>query len=76
MENERDMSSLTVGESATVSAFSSSCSLYRRFVDLGFVPGTRVECVGKSPMGDPVAYRVRGKCIAVRKTDAKGILIV
>jgi len=47
----------------------------RRLLDLGFVPGTVVEAVGRSPFGDPTAYAVRGTVIALRRRDAAHVLI-
>lgn len=47
--------------------------LKRRLLDLGFVPGTSVKVLQKSPLGDPVAYQVRGTVIALRKEEAKSI---
>ena len=47
----------------------------RRLLDMGLVPETIVECVGKSPLGDPKAYLIRGAVIAIRSSDTKNILI-
>lgn len=44
--------------------------LRRRLVDLGFVPGAKVERAFASPAGDPVVYRVKGSQIALRREDA------
>ena len=47
----------------------------RRLLDIGLTPDTRVECVGKSPAGDPKAFLIRGAVIAIRKEDCDEILI-
>lgn len=47
----------------------------KRFQDLGLVKGTAVKCVLKSPLGDPKAYKIRGAVIAIRKEDAKKIMV-
>ena len=47
----------------------------RRLLDLGLVPGTRVEAELTSASGDPVAFRVRGALIALRKDQARWILV-
>lgn len=47
----------------------------RRLLDLGLVPGTRVEAELRSASGDPVAFRVRGALIALRKDQARWILV-
>ena len=47
----------------------------RRLLDIGLIPGTRVECIGKSPGGDPKAFLIRGAVIAIRAEDADGIAV-
>ncbi|WP_129600403.1 FeoA family protein [Anaerophilus nitritogenes] len=47
----------------------------RRMLDLGLVPGTIVEVLRKSPLGDPVAYNIRGAIIALREEEALKILV-
>jgi len=47
----------------------------RRLLDLGLVPGTRVEAEFRSAAGDPIAFRVRGALIALRKDQARWILV-
>jgi ferrous iron transport protein A len=45
----------------------------RRLFDLGFVPGAIVEVVRKSPLGDPIAFKVCQTLIALRKEESKRI---
>lgn len=45
----------------------------RRLLDLGILPGTLIETVMRSPLGDPVAYRIRGSVIALRQEQARMI---
>lgn len=47
----------------------------RRLLDLGVLPGTMVEAELPSPMGDPVAYRIRDTLIALRREQARGIRV-
>lgn len=61
------LNELKVGEEAVVKELIAS---NRRLWDIGLVPGTRVKCVLKSPLGDPVAYKIRGAIIAIRKEEA------
>ncbi|MBB6447646.1 FeoA family protein [Bacillus benzoevorans] len=42
----------------------------RRLLDLGFVPGAIVEVIRKSPLGDPIAFRVSQTSIALRKEES------
>ena len=41
-----------------------------RLRDLGFTPGSRITLTGISPLGDPLAFRIRGTVIALRRADA------
>lgn len=52
--------------------------LRRRLLDLGFVPGAIVDVLQRSPLGDPVAFRINNTTIALRKEEAsliKGTVI-
>ncbi|MDR2571750.1 MAG: ferrous iron transport protein A [Oscillospiraceae bacterium] len=72
----KNLTDLHEGERARVASLLNKGSIKRRLQDLGFVPGTHVQCIHKSPYGDPVAYGIRGAVIALRCDDAKGVLIV
>ncbi len=63
------------GEHARIQKVSAEDTLRRRFFDLGMIPGTVVECVGRSPENDPSAYLIRGAVIAIRGKDCGDIEI-
>lgn len=73
----RTLSSLRTGESATLVRLSPSFigSERRRLLDLGLVPGTRIERGFDSMLGSPTAYRVRGSTIALRREQADRIFV-
>ncbi|NLG52559.1 MAG: ferrous iron transport protein A [Clostridiales bacterium] len=66
---------LRQGQAARVKALLSKGSIRRRLLDMGLTEGTRVECLQKSPAGDPTAYLIRGAVIALRTEDSSKILI-
>ena len=74
---EEYLSGLRPGERARVLGLSPACRgpERRRLLDLGFVPGTEVAVELVSPAGDPVAYRVRGAVVALRRNQARHIRI-
>ncbi len=76
-ENALRLSALTEGEQAEVIGLSKECrgANRRRLLDLGILPGTAIEIDLKSPLKDPVAYRVRNTSIALRKSLSDLILI-
>ncbi len=69
------LTNLKEGERARVSSLLSRGSMRRRLQDIGLIEGTEVECVQKSPAGDPVAYMIRGALIALRSEDSSNILV-
>ncbi|MBZ0302226.1 MAG: ferrous iron transport protein A [Anaerolineae bacterium] len=76
----KDRSNMTLDQlkpdlTATVTHLTTTGANRRRLMDLGLLPGTRVEVEMISPLGDPVAYRVRGAVIALRRKQAREIEI-
>ena len=75
MEKESGLNRLCPGESAFVKGLNNNGALRRRLLDMGIVEGTRVECLGMSPGGDPKAFLVRGAGLAIRGQDCRDIII-
>ena len=75
MENLVSLDVLKPRQRARISALKTDGSIRRRLLDIGLVPKTMVECIGKSPSGDPTAFLVRGAVIALRSEDCKKIYI-
>jgi DtxR family Mn-dependent transcriptional regulator len=74
---ERRLTALKQGEQALVRALDDGLRGFtrRRLLDLGLTPGALVRAELPSMFGDPVAYRVRGTLIALRRDQAEQILI-
>jgi DtxR family Mn-dependent transcriptional regulator len=68
---------LAHGEAGRVADISPACqgSRRRRLLDLGVVPGTEIVPELVSVGGDPVAYRIRGALVALRRGQAEWIRI-
>ena len=64
------------GQTAKVRELLSTGSIRRRLLDIGLIENTEVECLGRSPAGDPSAFLIRGAAIAIRREDCRNILIV
>ena len=63
------------GQKARIKEILSSGSMRRRLLDIGLIKGTKIECVGKSPAGDPLAFYIRGAVIAIREEDCRNIIV-
>jgi DtxR family Mn-dependent transcriptional regulator len=76
-EHSVRLSSLKIDELAKIVGLSKECrgENRRRLLDLGFVVGTEIKIDMNSPLGNPVAYEVKGTSIALRNDQASKILI-
>lgn len=74
-EDKIPLNEIQEGESAVVKELTSTGSMRRRLLDIGLVEGTNIECLQKSPAGDPVAYLIRGAVIALRAEDSAAVLV-
>ncbi len=67
------LSEVQPGKLVEVVAIAGQSSFRRRLMELGLVPGTRVELVRVAPLGDPVELLVRGASLSIRKAEASVI---
>ena len=75
MNEPHYLSDLAPGQRGTVRALGATGAMRRRMLDIGLAPGTEVECLGRSPAGDPSAYLSRGAVIAIRASDGHDVLL-
>lgn len=74
----KPLSSLKIGEKGTILGIGKALrgQQRRRLMDLGIVPGTKIEAELQSLTGDPVAYKVRGTTVALRKQQTDKIYLL
>ena len=75
MKEFLSLNDIKPGKRARVKELTSIGSIRRRLLDIGLVENTEVECLGRSPGGDPSAFLIRGAVIAIRSEDCGNILI-
>lgn len=75
MNRKKCLSDLNPGEVANVIELHTTGSMRRRLLDIGLIENTEVECLGRSPGGDPKAFLIRGAVIAIRSEDCSDIVI-
>ncbi len=73
MSNIRGLHELNIGQKAVIYRLRTTGSMRRRLLDIGLTENTVVECVGKSPAGDPLAFFIRGAVIAIRAEDCRTV---
>ena len=66
---------LQVGQRARICRVDASGELGRRLRDMGLVPGTVVHVIGRAPLRDPVALRLRDFTLTLRNNEADHIAV-
>jgi ferrous iron transport protein A len=66
---------MAIGTVVTVESVGGERPFRRRLMELGLVPGTRVELVGVAPLGDPIELLVRGCSLSIRRAEAEAVRV-
>ncbi|MDI7261959.1 MAG: DtxR family transcriptional regulator, partial [Thermodesulfobacteriota bacterium] len=66
---------LKPGEKGKVLKIKGKGNLKKRLLDMGIVPGTKIQLEKVAPLGDPVDILVKGYHLSLRKEEARDILL-
>jgi Fe2+ transport system protein FeoA len=69
-KSPRNLAELAISDVVTIEHVGGERSFRRRLMELGLVPGTRVELKAVAPLGDPLELLVRGASLSIRRADA------
>lgn len=69
------LNQLQAGQSAIVLKISGEGAVRRRLMAMGLVKGIEIQMVKAAPLGDPIAYLLRGYQLSLRKTEAQMVEI-
>ncbi len=64
------------GHKGVIVRIDSRGGLSRRLADMGLGRGVLVEVEAVAPMGDPIRIRIRGYRLALRKSEARSIIVI
>ena len=70
-----NLSELKVSQKARVKKVLAQGRLRRRFIDIGIIEDTEIECIAISPHGNPKAFLIRGALFAIRNEDSELIKV-
>ena len=62
-------------DKAKVLRVSATTILRKKFLAMGILPGVIVEMIRHAPLGDPIALKIKGYHLSLRKSEARYILI-
>ncbi len=66
---------LKLGEKGIINSIDGNERLVKRLLALGCIANTEIEVKKIAPLGDPIIVRFRGFDLALRKSDAKNIIL-
>ncbi len=66
---------LQVGQRATIITVNAKGEINQRIRDMGIIPGSSVQVVGRAPLRDPVAVRISGVTISLRNKEADCVVV-
>lgn len=70
-----NLNNLKEGEKAIILFIKGDGKLKKRLLALGCIEGTNITFKRSSPFGDPIIVNFRGFDLAIRRKDAKNIII-
>lgn len=71
----KSLAALKPGQSGIVREMKAEGAVKRRFLDMGITRGVSVTVERVAPFGDPIAVRLRGYSLSLRREEAKNILL-
>lgn len=66
---------LNLGEKAIIKEIGGDTKLAKRLLALGCIEGTEIKLKRVAPLGDPLIINLRGFDLAIRKKDARNIVL-
>jgi Fe2+ transport system protein FeoA len=69
------LADLAVGERARVARVGGQADLRHRLLEMGMTPGCRVRLIRVAPLGDPLAFELRGYHLGLRRDEARHVFI-
>jgi len=70
----RTLADLKPGESGIIKGFADHI-LSLKLMEMGCIPGADIKVVSIAPMGDPMAIKISGYMLGLRKSEAAVILL-
>ncbi len=70
-----NLRAMQVDQSGIIKNVNAQGELGRRIRDMGLVPGTEITVIGRAPLKDPVALRLKGFTLTLRNSEADHIVV-
>jgi ferrous iron transport protein A len=75
MERQMCLRQMGVNQKGIIKSVKAEGELGRRIRDMGLVPNTEIMVLGRAPLKDPVALRLRDFTLSLRNNEADFIMV-
>lgn len=75
MTPEITLRQLKPGQRAVIKKVGTGGELGRRMREMGLLPGTEIQVIGRAPLKDPVEIKLRGYNLTLRNNEADFITL-
>ncbi|MBF0238026.1 MAG: ferrous iron transport protein A [SAR324 cluster bacterium] len=75
MSEHISLRNMKINETATIVSVKATGELGRRIRDMGLVKNTTFQVIGRAPLKDPVALRLKDFTLTLRNKEADHILV-
>lgn len=75
MEKSICLRKVKVNQPLKIQTVSADGELGRRIRDMGLIPGTECKVIGKAPLKDPVALRLKDFTLTLRNSEADHVTV-
>ena len=76
MGNEICLRDMKLNQKGVIRSVKAEGELGRRIREMGIVPNTEIMVVGRAPLKDPVALRLKGFTMTLRNNEADQITVI
>lgn len=72
---DKTLADLNPSQEGRIRTVTGADGLSQRLSEIGFTPGQSVRVVRLAPLGDPMQIRIRGFDVALRRTEARRVVL-
>ena len=72
---QKTLADLAPSEHGYIQSITGTDGLSHRLAELGFTPGQAVGVIRFAPLGDPMQIRIRGFSLALRRQEARRVVL-
>ncbi len=72
---EKNLRQIRANQKATITKIVGSNEIATRIRDMGLRPGEMIKVIGKAPLNDPIAIKIKNQTLTLRNNEADYIFV-